>query len=112
MIINPYFKNLCKLVAELIIRLIAIGGIIALGLWLNRLFEALLVLVAIFQFELAYRQYWFSKVRNEPLFAVYIQEESGEKSMYIEIENLGPTPAYLSRQPWQDYTPFLRTVSI
>ena len=97
MSINPYFGGFRKLVAELLIRLIVISGIIALGLYLNRLFEALLVLVTILQFELAYRQHWFNKARSEPLFAVYVREEHNRRSIFIEIENLGPTPAYLLR---------------
>lgn len=39
------------------LRLLFIAITIALGLFIDRLFEAILVLVMIAQFELAYRQY-------------------------------------------------------
>ena len=76
-------------------RLVIISGIVVLGVYWNRLFEALLVLVAIFQFELAYRQYWFNKAHYEPLFAVYLVEKQGKESIHVSIENIGSTPAYL-----------------
>jgi hypothetical protein len=68
--------------------------IIALGLYWSKLFEALLVLVAIFQFELSYRQHWFNKMRDEPAFAVFSSKQS-DGSILISIRNTGPTSAYL-----------------
>ena len=87
------FAGLYRLVIEIIIRLFIIVMIIALGLYWGKLFEALLVLVAIFQFELAYRQYWFSKVRDEPTFAVFASEHRNN-SIFVEVRNVGLTPAY------------------
>jgi len=78
-------------------RLATIALIIGLGLYLDNLFNALLVLVTIFQFELAYRQYWLSKKQYEPVFAVYVFENASttkeEAEIYLEIENIGFTPA-------------------
>jgi len=84
-----------KLVGALVAKLVIISWIVVLGVYWNRLFEALLVLVAIFQFELAYRQYWLNKAYNEPVFAVYPAERQGKEYICITIENIGSTPAYL-----------------
>ena len=92
---SSVLKGFYKVVAELIVRLAPIVAIIGLGLYLNKLFEALLALVAILQFELAYRQHWFNKARSEPLLAVYAPEEQGKEPIRIEIENLSPTVSIL-----------------
>ncbi|GEM_PF-2175389 len=88
-----FFKGFCKLIAELVGRVAIIIGIVVLGLYWGKLFEALLVLVAIFQFELAYRQHWFNKVCDEPVFAVYALKHND--AIHLSIMNVGSIPAYL-----------------
>jgi hypothetical protein len=87
-------KPLCKLIGQITSRLSVIAVIIVLGLYWGRLLEALLVLVAVFQFELAYRQYWLSKIRDEPIFAVSSSKQN-DGSIVLSIRNAGSTPAYL-----------------
>lgn len=55
-------KGLFKLFLELAFRILIIASIVCLGFYTGRLFEALLLLVSIAQFELAYRQWWFSRL--------------------------------------------------
>jgi len=83
-----------RVLLGLFIRLATIAVIIGLGFYWNRLFEALLVLVAILQFELAYRQHWLEKTRYEPVFAVNVPEKRNNR-VYLEVKNVGSTPAYL-----------------
>jgi len=49
------FRNLTRLMIDIFVRLLTIVVIVGLGLYWGRLFEALLMLVAILQFELGYR---------------------------------------------------------
>ena len=89
-------KGLLKLIKDLLIRLAVIIGIITLGLYWGRLFEAILTLVAILQFELACRQHWLNKLRDEPSFAIYASKQDNN-SIYLEITNVSTAPAYLVR---------------
>jgi len=85
----------CRIILQLFIRLAIIATIIVLGLYWGKLFEALLTLVAILQFELAYRQYWLSRVRDEPTFAVYALREHSKNEILLKVKNIGLTPAYI-----------------
>jgi hypothetical protein len=58
------------------------------------LFEALLVLVAWLQFELAYRQIKLHKALQEPLLSIEISKTS-QGSYNLSIENVSSIPAYL-----------------
>ncbi len=81
-----------KLIAKIIVRLGFILALISLGLYWNRLFEALLTLVAILQLELAYRQHWMSRMLREPYFDVRVVRTAGY--IRLDIRNVGETPAY------------------
>jgi len=81
-----------KLIAKITARLGFILALISLGLYWSKLFEALLTLVTILQFELAYRQHWVSKVLREPHFDVRIVYGGGH--IRLEVRNVGETPAY------------------
>lgn len=89
------FLIVWRLILWLFIRFSFIIMIITLGLYYGKLFEALLVLITFLQFELAYRQHWLSKVRDEPVFAIYISRVFDKRDVHINLENVGPTPAYL-----------------
>jgi len=77
---------------------LAIIGLFVLGWYLNKiygsfLFEFLLTLTAILQFEIAYRQLWPVMRRDKPVISVYSLEE--KDVVYLMVKNLGPTPAFL-----------------
>ena len=91
----PRLTGTLRLIGEIILRLAVIATIIGVGFYLGRLLEALLTLIAIFQFELASRQLWLHKAVSEPLFAIYLMRESNERYYYLTIENVGSTPAYM-----------------
>jgi len=79
-------------IGGLAVRLSAIIGLLLLGWYLNKTFEALVALVAILQFEIAYRQLWLAMRHDEPIISVYSLEE-GDK-VYLKVKNLGPTVAF------------------
>jgi len=89
---------LYKLFLGLISRLAVVAAIIGLGLYYVRLFEALLTLVAILQFELAYRQYWLSRVLSEPVLIVsseqkYVEWSEGKVKVRLRVKNIGSRSA-------------------
>ena len=60
------FKGLPGLIVELLAGVAVIAGVVALGLYWSRLFEAVLTLVAILQFKLACRQHWLISYMMSP----------------------------------------------
>jgi len=82
-----------KIILRIIIIGIIIGTLIFLGIYLNKLFEALLVLVAWLQFELAYRQNKLYKASQEPLLSAEVFH-TPQGSYNLSIENVGSIPAY------------------
>lgn len=82
-----------KIMLKIIIIGIMIGTLIFLGIYLNKLFEALLVLVAWLQFELAYRQIKLHKALQEPLLSIEVSK-TPQGSYNLSLENVGPMPAY------------------
>jgi len=85
-------KEICRTVGELSARLSFIAALIILGLYWNKLFEALLTLIAILQFEIAYRQLWLAARRDKPIFCVYPSKT--ENLVYLNVRNMGSTPAF------------------
>jgi len=81
-----------KIILRIIIIGIIIGTLIFLGIYLNKLFEALLVLVAWLQFELAYRQFWLYKKLQKPSFSLFLHGEIPYYFLYIQ--NVSSSPAY------------------
>jgi len=87
-------KNIIyRLIGGLAVRLMPVIGLLLLGWYLNKILEALLVLAAILQFEIAYRQIWLATRRDKPVISVHSFEMEGK--VYLNIKNLGPTPAFL-----------------
>jgi len=87
---------LYKLFLGLISRLAVVVAIIGLGLYYGRLFEALLTLVAILQFELAYRQYWLDSIRGRPIFDVYdrrVVHGGGKVEAHLKVRSFGSSSA-------------------
>jgi hypothetical protein len=82
-----------RLISNIILRLAIIGILICLGIYLNKLFEALLVLIMWCQFELASQQFWLYKELREPLFALFL--EKGDTYHNLRIKNVSPFPAYM-----------------
>jgi len=86
------YKHLLLLIFTFIIIII----ILVLGLYFNGIFEALLVLIAVLQFELGYRQYWLSKMitlRDKLRFDIRTHELVD--GMSIELVNEGSTTIYI-----------------
>jgi hypothetical protein len=82
---------------KIILKIVIIGIIIVLliyfGIYLNKLFEALLVLVTWCQFELAYRQNKLYKASQEPLLSVEVSN-TPQGDYNLSIENVSSIPAY------------------
>jgi hypothetical protein len=85
-------KSILRLISNIILRLAIIGILIYLGIYLNKLFEALLVLVAWFQFELASEQFWLYKELGNPSFSLLLT--GGDPYYLLYIQNVSPFPAY------------------
>jgi hypothetical protein len=82
-----------KFFGNLAFRVLFILIIIVLGLHFNRLFDALLLIVIILQFELAYMQYWNEKARYNPIFRAELNTSQGASYM-VKLYNLSSEPAY------------------
>jgi small-conductance mechanosensitive channel len=82
-----------KIILKILIIGIIIGSLICFGIYLNKLFEALLVLVSWLQFELAYRQSKLHKALQEPLLSVDVFK-TPQESYNLSIENMSSIPAY------------------
>ena len=82
-----------KIILKIAIIGIIIGPLICFGIYLNKLFEALLILVAWCQFELAYRQNKLYKASNEPLLNVEVSNIPQEVYDLL-VENVSSIPAY------------------
>jgi hypothetical protein len=86
-------RGVLKLIGNIAKRLAVILIILLLGIYKDKLFEALLCLVMWLQFELAYQQFGLYKASQEPHFALFL--EKGDTYHNLRIKNVSPFPAYM-----------------
>jgi len=86
-------RGMLRLFGNIAFRIFFIVIIIWLGLYFNRLFDALLLIVIILQFELVYMQYWNERSRHIPIFRATLNVSQGD--LYtIKLYNMSTEPAY------------------